>query len=159
MPSGRTHLRIETVLLAGWTFVAAILVRGGWVDEPEMAAFVIGYLFSMLLLSPDLDLATSDATRRWGPLRWLWAPYAAAFRHRRLSHHPLFGPITRIAYVGLLAWGGFAVYTVAGRGVSPQLVLPGRMTLAVLVGLYLPNLIHIAADGLHSLRDRLHRRL
>ena len=78
----------------------------GWIGTAEIAAFVSAYLFSMTLLSPDLDLAKSDSYRRWGPLRWLWAPYAAAFKHRRVSHHPLFGPITRIAYVSLI---GFVV--------------------------------------------------
>ncbi len=159
MPSGRTHLRIEAALLAVWAAVAVLCVHRGSVGTAEVAGFVAAYLFSMLLLSPDLDLAKSDSYRRWGPLRWLWAPYAAAFRHRRISHHPLFGPITRIAYVGVLALGALAIYSLAAHRVAPRLVLPTSLVFAVLIGLYLPNLIHILIDGLQSAWGRLRWRL
>jgi uncharacterized metal-binding protein len=159
MPSGKAHLRIEAALLAVWTAGAVLSVQRGWAGPADVAGFVAAYLFSMLLLSPDLDLADSDAYRRWGPLRWLWTPYAAAFRHRRVSHHPIFGPITRIAYVGLLALAGVAIYGVARRRAVPQLVLPVKLVFAVLIGLYLPNLTHIVADGLQSAWIRLRRRL
>ena len=159
MPSGRTHLRIEGLLLAAWTVIAVLCARHGWVGTAEIGGFVVSYLFSMLLLSPDLDLAKSDSYRRWGPLRWLWTPYAVAFRHRRVSHHPLFGPITRIAYVGILALAGLAIYAAARRRPVPQLVLPVKLVFAVLIGLYLPNLTHIVADGLQSVWVRLRFRL
>jgi len=159
MPSGRTHLRIECLLLAAWTAIAVLCARQGWVGTAEVGGFVVSYLFSMLLLSPDLDLAKSDSYRRWGPLRWLWTPYAVAFRHRRVSHHPLFGPITRIAYVGILALAGLAIYGAARRHPVPQLVLPVKLVFAVLIGLYLPNLTHIVADGLQSAWVRLRFRL
>lgn len=159
MPSGKAHLRIEAALLVVWTAGAVLCVQRGWAGPADVAGFVAAYLFSMLLLSPDLDLAESDSYRRWGPLRWLWTPYAVAFRHRRVSHHPLFGPITRIAYVGLLALAGVAIYGVARRRAVPQLVLPVKLVFAVLIGLYLPNLTHIVADGLQSVWIRLRWRL
>jgi uncharacterized metal-binding protein len=159
MPSGRTHLHIEAVLLAVWTAVAILCAHREWVGTVEIAGFIAAYLFSMLLLSPDLDLAKSDSTRRWGPLRWLWLPYAAAFRHRRISHHPLFGPLTRIAYVGILALTALFVYASATRNVAAKLVLPVNLVLAVLIGLYLPNLTHILVDGLQAAWVRLRRRL
>jgi uncharacterized metal-binding protein len=159
MPSGRTHLHIETVLLAVLGAAAAVCARREWVGTPEIAGFIVAYLFSMLLLSPDLDLAKSDSYRRWGPLRWLWMPYAAAFRHRRISHHPLFGPITRIAYVAVIASVALLVYVLVSRSAAPQLVLPIELVFAILLGLYLPNLIHILVDGLQSAWDRLRGRL
>ena len=155
MPSGRTHLRIEALLLIAWTAIAVLLARHGRTGTTEIGTFVASYLFSMLLLSPDLDLAKSDSYRRWGPLRWLWAPYAAAFRHRRVSHHPLFGPLTRIAYVGILCAVGLLVYLSVGRSAAPRVVIPARLVFAVLIGLYLPNLTHIVADGLQSIWVRL----
>jgi uncharacterized metal-binding protein len=159
MPSGRTHLRIEVLLLAVWTAVGVLFARQDWIGPAELAGFIVAYLFSMLLLSPDLDLAKSDSYRRWGPLRWLWAPYAAAFRHRRVSHHPLFGPITRIAYVGLLALTGLLVYFLASRTAAPRITFPAKMIYAVLIGLYVPNLTHILADGTQSVWVRLRTRL
>jgi len=159
MPSGRTHLRIEILLLVVWVAAGVLLARQSRVGSTELAGFVVAYLFSMLLLSPDLDLAKSDSYRRWGPLRWLWAPYAAAFRHRRISHHPLFGPITRIAYVGLLALIGLLVYLLVSRTAAPRITIPTNLVFAVLIGLYLPNLTHILADGLQSIWVRLRTRL
>jgi len=159
MPSGKTHLRIEGLLLAVWTAIAVLCARQAWVGTAEVGGFIVSYLFSMLLLSPDLDLAKSDSYRRWGPLRWLWTPYAVAFRHRRVSHHPLFGPITRIAYVGILALVGLVIHGAASRHPVPQLVLPVKLVFAVLIGLYLPNLTHIVADGLQSVWVRLRCRL
>ncbi len=159
MPSGRTHLRIEVVLLAVWTAAAALCAHREWVGTAEIGGFIAAYLFSMLLLSPDLDLAKSDSYRRWGPLRWLWMPYAAAFRHRRISHHPLFGPLTRIAYVWILALTALLVYAFVSRSATPRLVVPIDLVLAVLIGLYLPNLTHILVDGLQSVWVRLRWRL
>jgi len=159
MPSGRTHLRIEVVLLAVWAGAAALCADRGWVGTAEIAGFIAAYLFSMLLLSPDLDLAKSDSYRRWGPLRWLWMPYAAAFRHRRVSHHPLFGPLTRIAYVWILTLTALLVYAFVSRSATPSLVVPIDLVLAVLIGLYLPNLTHILVDGLQSAWVRLRWRL
>jgi uncharacterized metal-binding protein len=159
MPSGRTHLRIEAVLLAVWAAVAVLFAHRQWVGTAVIAGFTTAYLFSMLLLSPDLDLAKSDSTRRWGPLRWLWLPYAAAFRHRRVSHHPLFGPLTRIAYVGILALTVLFLCALVGGNAAPKLVLPVDLVLAVLIGLYLPNLTHILVDGLQAVWLRLRRQL
>ncbi len=159
MPSGRTHLKIEAASLLAWSGIAVLCATRGWIGTAEIGAFVGAYIFSMLLLSPDLDLAKSDSYRRWGPLRWLWAPYAAAFKHRRISHHPLFGPITRIGYIGLLALVGLFVYALVGGGATARLVLPIDLLLSVLAGLYLPNLIHVFADGLQSLWVRMRSRL
>jgi uncharacterized metal-binding protein len=159
MPSGRTHLRIEGVLLAVWAAAAVVCARQEWLGATEIAGFLVAYLFSMFLLSPDLDLAKSDSYRRWGPLRWLWAPYAAAFRHRRVSHHPLFGPMTRIAYVVGMGLAALLVRVLVDRSEAPRLVLSVDLLFAILIGLYLPNLTHILVDGLHSAWARLRGRL
>ena len=146
-------------MLAVWAAAAVFCAHRQWVGTSWVAGFTVAYLFSMLLLSPDLDLAESDSYRRWGPLRWIWAPYAAAFRHRRVSHHPLFGPITRIAYVSILALTALLVYTFVSQGAAPRLVVSIDLVLAVLIGLYLPNLTHILVDGLQSVWGRLRSRL
>ncbi len=159
MPSGKTHLRIEGALLVFCSLGATAAVTRHVATVLEVQAFVAAYVFSMLFLSPDLDLTSSDSTRRWGPLRWLWIPYALVFRHRRTSHHLVLGPLTRIAYLGLLGFAAALSYAMLSRHALPEWALSERLTLAILVGLYLPNAIHILADTLQSFLVRLRRRL
>jgi uncharacterized metal-binding protein len=132
--------------------MGGIAVARGVVGAKEVAAFLCAYLFSSALLSPDLDLAHSHATRRWGPLRVLWLPYAWAFRHRRTSHRPILGPLSRIGYLGL--WVVAVTLVVAGiRGEGMRLAWPGMRAVAAIVGgLYLPNLLHIGLDRLDAVR-------
>lgn len=154
MPSGRTHLRIEIGLFVATAAAAAGLGVFGVVRVDLAASFLAGDLFSVFFLSPDLDLRASRPMRRWGPLRVLWIPYAAAFRHRRLSHHPLLGPTTRLAYLG--AWVALIAW-LTGLAIDRPLSIawPGwPMILAFLVGAYLPNEAHIAADWMASTRKR-----
>jgi len=157
MPSGRVHLRVETAALLALAVIAALLVSWGRVRWLEAVAFLGAYAFSAYLLSPDLDLAASDATRRWGIARILWRPYAKWFRHRRVSHRPLLGPLSRIVYLGgLLLLGALLVSRLGG----PRLRAPWpswTVVAATLAGLYLPNLVHIALDRCASAVGRWRR--
>jgi len=159
MPSGRTHLRIEAALLFGWTGLAGYLLAIRVLPPMVVVAFIPAYAFSMLFLSPDLDLARSRASRRWGIGRWLWIPYALCFRHRQLSHHPMLGPATRILYLAaVVGTVGLAVVLVLGRPF--RLVLPPAEALAgVIAGLYVPNLTHVVVDRVASRWLRRRRRL
>ncbi|MCK4356049.1 DUF2227 family putative metal-binding protein [Candidatus Bipolaricaulota bacterium] len=150
MPSGRTHLKIEMIGLLIGAIAVAVLVVEGRIDAWLGGVFLSAYLFSSLFLSPDLDLHNSRATKRWGIARAFWLPYSWVFRHRAVSHHLLFGPLTRIAYLGgillLILWG-IGLFT--GRSLRPA--LPSwSIFLAALCGLYLPNQIHIVVDRLVS---------
>jgi len=161
MPSGRIHLRIEASLLVGLGAVAGWLAYLGIVAVATSASFAASYAFSMVFLSPDLDLRRSRAFARWGILRWLWIPYAVIFRHRQVSHHPIIGPLTRILYLVLvLALVALAVWAATGRRV-PLGMPQTEIAAAVVVGLYVPNLVHIAADRIDSgwKRGRARRRL
>ena len=150
MPSGRVHLRIESMLLFACTSLGGLLLATRSIRAEALVAFVIGYGFSMLFLSPDLDLARSRASRRWGIGRVLWWPYAALFKHRGKSHHPILGSLTRILYLLLLlCLIGAAVVTLLGAQISLALPKPDVFVGSVL-GLYIPNLTHIAADWLVS---------
>ncbi len=157
MPSGKAHLRIELLLLAVWSALGAYLILEGWVTWPAAAIFGACYVASMAFLSPDLDLVGSRPFKRWGPLRVLWWPYAAVFRHRKLSHHWFFGPLTRVGYV--LAWVavvGIAVGWIAARDLRVR--LPNTEVLAAIaLGLYFPNVTHIAADALGTAFKRRRR--
>lgn len=94
--SGKEH-DIATVALAALGGYALFQV------EPGMgAAFFAACLVGGLYLSPDLDLPHSNPTRRWGPLRFLWAPYQALHPHRGRSHSYVYGPLSRLLYASLL---------------------------------------------------------
>ena len=116
MPSGRTHDAI-TVLLAAPTFAAAWgVTRSLWLAGVVTAAM----LFGGLMFGPDLDVQSRQYAR-WGPLRFLWWPYKAAFRHRsRWSHGIIAGTLIRVAYFGLMltliAAAGLYVYAVYVAG-------------------------------------------
>ncbi len=159
MPSGRTHLKIEASLLAIWGGTAAGLALANAMRWPSVIGFVSAYAFSMFFLSPDLDLARSDAYDRWGWFRGLWFPYAWAFKHRQISHHLLWGPLSRMLYLAvLLATIGLLVFAALGRTVSIR-----SWTLSWLapisLGLYLPNVEHILVDRLVTAWRRKKRRL
>lgn len=125
----------------------------------ELVVFAGSYLFSSLLLSPDLDLHKNAARRRWGPLGFLWAPYSKMFKHRGLSHSLVLGPLTRLLYLGLVLAG-----VIAGLSYLWGLTLPEeaisfwenrRLLLALGVGLYLPNVLHVLLDrGVSALHPR-----
>jgi uncharacterized metal-binding protein len=151
VPSGAVHLRIEAVSLLCWGGIGVYLLANGTISYPSFAAFVGSYLFSMLFLSPDLDLSQSRAFRRWGIFRWLWIPYARLFRHRGLSHRLILGPLSRVLYLTAIAWAFWFLLSLLGLRISPA-APPWRVLLAIGFGLYLPNLTHILADRIASLR-------
>jgi len=150
MPSGRVHLRIETAALAVWAAFAFVLLRRGLVGSGTVGAFLVGYVVSMLLLSPDLDLRRSRPTRRWGVASVLWLPYSAFFRHRRLSHHLVLGPLTRIAYLLLLTALVLGLLRILGHRPAATSPLPWPSIGAAVAGMYLPNLTHVLVDRLAS---------
>ena len=158
MPSGKTHLKIESLILLLWAGISSLLVLRTWIAIPQALLFIGSYVFSMVLMSPDLDLSKSDAFDRWGTLRWIWLPYAWIFRHRRTSHHPLLGPLSRILSIGILVLAATFIYLVATGNPGPRLRLSVGVVLPVCVGLYLPNLEHILADRVSTSRRRKRRR-
>ena len=68
----------------------------------ELSIATSGFFIGTFLLSPDLDLNHSKVNRNWGIFRFIWFPYALAFKHRGLSHHVIYGTFSRILYfIGL----------------------------------------------------------
>ena len=158
MPSGKTHLKIEAIILVLWAGLSVIFVLKEWITISQTLLFFGAYVFSMLLMSPDLDLSKSDAFSRWGPFRWIWFPYAWIFRHRQLSHHPLLGPLSRIAYIAILALAVTIIYLVTTGRSELRFRLPAAAILPVFLGLYMPNIEHILADRISTAHRRKRRR-
>ena len=156
MPSGQTHDRITLWILPVVTGLTLATTRSG-----NLGLIVSGgFLFSGLMLSPDLDLK-SRPFMRWGWLRWIWIPYQKAMRHRSLfSHGPLIGTTLRVLYLsawiallGILilgvvqlfrdvpwSWQGFV------RDVERSLINYRVECIALFVGLELGAMIHSLSD-------------
>lgn len=158
MPSGKTHLKIESLFLILWIGLSALLVLREWIMISQALLFLGSYVFSMFWMSPDLDLSKSVAFYRWGVLRWFWLPYAWIFRHRQTSHHPLLGPLSRILYIGIVALAATFIYWMATGCPGPRLYLSVQVIVPICMGLYLPNLEHILADRISTLHRRKRRK-
>ncbi|MBU1049869.1 metal-binding protein [Candidatus Bipolaricaulota bacterium] len=158
MPSGKTHLTIEAMILFLWAGLSILVVSKHSVASSQATLFLGSYVFSMFLMSPDLDLSKSDSFQRWGPLRWIWFPYAWLCRHRQTSHHLLLGPLSRVAYLVLLVLAGAFVYLVVSRNPAPRLAFSLKVLLPAGLGLYLPNLEHILIDRMSTAWRRKRRK-
>lgn len=163
MPSGKTHVHMELLLLPGFLIAFHALLDPRWT---ELLLFASAFLAGSLWLSPDLDLRANAARRRWGPLGFIWLPYAKAFRHRGISHSPLVGPLTRLLYLGLVLGAVVAALGSLGFTLPRTSQLPAgpdrwpwiRALIASGAGLYLPNVLHVLLDRAASARTRRARR-
>ncbi len=106
-----------------------------------------GILVGGLLFSPDLDLAHSRPSKRWGLLRLLWEPYRLLHPHRGNSHTYIYGPLSRLVYLALII--AFPVHILGFLGLPlPPLTLVGPVPLAFLLGYMLGNWLHLIMDGI-----------
>ncbi|MCB9228858.1 MAG: metal-binding protein [Deltaproteobacteria bacterium] len=101
MASGKVHNRIN---LSGTVLVLPLLYFYTSLSEPEILAFGGGAVFGSCFLSPDLDLKQSNSQRAWGGFRWLWYGYHRMFAHRKLSHMIVLGTLSRLLWLGLMAF-------------------------------------------------------
>ncbi len=153
MPSAKKHLQVEFSFLPLALFVFYFFRP----NILESAVFGSSYIFSSLLLSPDLDLASSQTLKRWGPMRVFWFPYQKIFRHRGLSHNLILGPATRIAYLLfiliLLAWVVNHLliwFEFPDRWFIPTFRIISRWFPILTIGLYIPNFLHIICDKIYT---------
>ncbi len=152
MPRGKVHLAVELGTLPGWIALGAGLGAG----RASLLLFAGGYVGGSLFLSPDLDLAASDAARHWRGARVLWRPYAALFRHRGVSHSPFLGPLTRLLYLACLGGLVWVIFHFVVGAPFPAVPRWGAV-LPVLGGLYLPQLLHVVLDRTVTVGKRLLR--
>ncbi len=167
MPSGSTHDRITLWSLPIVTALSAVLTRSS-----NLTLLVSGgFLFSGLVLSPDLDLH-SRPFKRWGWLRWIWIPYQKAMRHRSVfSHGPLIGTTLRVLYLAswIVVFGVLilAVFQVLGdepaplqgftKDVAHSLIRYRVEWIALFVGLEVGAMSHSLSDWTNSAYKRFKR--
>ncbi len=167
MPSGQTHDRITLWSLPIVTGLTIALTRNGTLTLLVSG----GFLFSGLMLSPDLDLH-SRPFMRWGWFRWIWIPYQKAMHHRSiLSHGPIIGTTVRVLYLacwivffGLLGLAIVRLYQdVAwswqqfGQDITRSLHNYQAEWIALFVGLELGAMSHSLSDWTNSGYKRFKR--
>ncbi|MCH9613583.1 MAG: hypothetical protein SP1CHLAM54_05880 [Chlamydiia bacterium] len=68
------------------------------------ACFIATFAYSTLFMSPDVDLANQNKLLSIkGILTLPFRLYSRLFAHRGLSHIPIIGTVTRLAYLGAIA--------------------------------------------------------
>lgn len=138
---GWQHTMVNMAVLAPLSGVALALHRGG-----PLIPFAAAYLFGTLLVTPDLDLHFNDARRRWGGLRFIWAPYAALSKHRGMSHSWLLGPLIRLLYLSL--WTGPLLWLALRVTGWPMLWPPMWVLAGMVFGYLLSQWLHLLCDGM-----------
>ncbi|MFY8149583.1 MAG: DUF2227 family putative metal-binding protein [Prochlorococcaceae cyanobacterium] len=150
MASGSVHDRTTCLLSLPYG-----LLWWPWLGPLGAGGAALAFLVGGLWLSPDLD-TRSNATRRWGWLRWLWWPYRRGLSHRSLlSHSPLLGSGLRLLYVA--AWLGLLSWLLHPLGTPPPAALlqgAHRLwqeqrppLLAALLGVEASSWLHLLQDG------------
>lgn len=167
MPSGRTHDRITLWSLPGIAVATLLLTR-----RSDLTLIVAGaFLFSGLLLSPDLDLK-SLPFKRWGGLRFIWIPYQKMLSHRSVfSHGFLIGTTLRLLYLFIL----LLLLSVVGVAIAQLLIgfdwnwqefakncfswlsRHSQEALALILGLEVGAMSHYLADHIGSAYKRYQR--
>jgi uncharacterized metal-binding protein len=103
-----------------------------------------GFLFGTLLVTPDLDLHFNDARRRWGGLKFIWAPYVAFSKHRGMSHSYVVGPVVRLLYLAVIV---IPLVLLALHLVGPvRYAVPVWVVVAVFVGYLVSQWLHLLCD-------------
>lgn len=99
MASGIVHDRITYA-------TAALAALGGMYFGLALSLVVVtsvSLVFGGIWLSPDLDLARSRPSKRWGILSFIWYPLRRRGHRSKLSHGWLVGSLFRIAWLLLCA--------------------------------------------------------
>jgi uncharacterized metal-binding protein len=102
MASGKTH---DTSILLTTPVVFAVAQHYTKLPMQEIFTLSGMYLFGGLYLSPDIDMARSVVSKRYGLLKIFWYPYQRIFPHKGkflnrnfFTHFPVVGTVLRLIY-------------------------------------------------------------
>lgn len=142
MPKYRTHTGFNLLLL-----IPSAYLLNRYVGLEESILFSGGYIFATYFMSPDVDIFGSGPVRRWKWLSILWLPYSLLFSHRGVSHTPIIGTLTRIAYLGIVALI-ISLIVVRDTGALEGWIRAHRYELLwVASGMFVADILHIFLDG------------
>lgn len=144
MPSYTNHL------IANFAAALAILLlyqKTPFLTDTQLGAALFGYFLGTIVLNPDLDSAKSKPAQKCGII---CKPYTMMSKHRGISHHWLWGTVTRILYVlviiGLLT-GMVFVLKLPLPDITIIITHPVELLMIVL-GIFIANVLHTIIDAL-----------
>lgn len=98
MPCYRTHVKVN--LLIGLPLALAALKYTANLTVEEVISFTGTFIYGTYFLSPDVDIAyKTKLFSLKGLLTLPFRPYSYIFRHRGISHIPVIGTLTRVAWI------------------------------------------------------------
>lgn len=107
MAKGKSHDKFNLYL--GAFFTGSIV--GLFIGINEAGPFMAGWVIGTLFLSPDLDIGPK---KRAGILGTALYPYSLLFKHRGISHHFLWGTLSRVVYLYIMAM--FIIFLLSKMG-------------------------------------------
>ena len=161
MALGKTHDAVNLAVLPAFLY---------FLPKEFYIPFGAGYLVGTFLLSPDIDMPTSNPSKRWSLLRFIWYPYQKFSKHRGLSHVPVIGSLLRLFYITavvvFLYFSLIGVLTLLDRNLSLQVadfnllehlsrVLNSEEGLYFVAGIICADVVHIVLDILWSFFRRI----
>lgn len=147
MPKYASHLIFNLSALAAMFLLYQY--TGASLTTLQLALFLFFYIIGSVILTPDLD-SKSEAARRCGVA---CLPYRKIFKHRGLSHHPLWGIASRLLYMAVLAliilwllWVFGWQFHINGSSALNFMILYVKEIGIAGAGLFIANLLHIFLD-------------
>lgn len=153
MASGRTHDVVNLLALPPAIY---------YLQPSDFIAFTSGYLVGTFFLTPDNDIYLSKPNKRWKILRILWYPYTRIFKHRGVSHIPIYGTVFKIIYLLtiffllLFALKHFLDYLYPDKHFisisfsSLKEFFSSPFVLSFFIGIVLAEMVHIFTDIIYS---------
>lgn len=139
MPAYQTHVTFN--LFFGLPMALIAIKNVG--TSQELMAFSAAYIYGTLLLHPDLDLAYKIRLFSWkGLLTLPFRLYSRLFRHRGLSHMPVVGTLTRVAWL-------MALFYLIGWALPD---FNSALTWFAMGGVVVADVFHLVLDRFHWMK-------
>ncbi len=155
MPLFRTHLKFNILLaLPLWLFFLYTFFA---FSKNSLAVFSASFLYASYFFHPDLDLAHQiKLFSTKGILTLPFRFYSLFFKHRGISHHPLWGTLTRIAWVvGFLAVIRYCFFQKSTSSIFSGFIHKNSAVIPFIVlGFFFSDLSHIGLDFAFSRRRK-----
>ena len=137
MADGKTHELHGLLVSAAALLVCVVAIYLKKIGYVDTTGFVFGVVFGAWYLSPDLDMWNTRPMKKWGPLKYFWAPYARLHKHRGWSHSWIVGPGVRILYLAIPIAAVWSIWEFRGADL---------WLLWLCGGIYMGNWVHLIGD-------------